>query len=244
MIEAGPEDLAVKHEIFAELIERAPDGAVLATNTSAIPIHGSPPGADRERVLGTHFWNPPHLIPLVEVVQGERPTRGWGRCVLRGAAGAGPRQGRRPRFIGNRLQHALKREAIAIVADGICDAETLDAVVRQGFGARLGVIGPLEQSDLGGLELTLAIHEALMPALDRTPVAHPLVARRSSEASPVRAGRGFRSWSPGGRGAARPGRHRAASCRPPEIFCRRAPAPRLPPPSITARRCGASAGCG
>ena len=74
-----------------------------------------------------------------------------------------------PGFIGNRLQHALKREAIAIVAAGVCDAETLDEVVSHGFGARLGAIGPLEQADLGGLELTLPIHEMVMPALDRTP---------------------------------------------------------------------------
>ena len=82
-----------------------------------------------------------------------------------------------PGFIGNRLQHALKREAIALVADGVCDAETIDDVVKDGFGARLSVLGPLEQSDLVGLELTLAIHETLIADLDRTPGPHPLPAR-------------------------------------------------------------------
>jgi 3-hydroxybutyryl-CoA dehydrogenase len=103
-----------------------------------------------------------------------------------------------PGFIGNRLQHALKREAIAIVAAGHCDAAALDEVVRHGFGARLGVLGPLEQSDLNGLELTLAIHETLMPDLDRTPVAHPyLVEKVERGETGVAVGRGFRDWAEG-----------------------------------------------
>jgi 3-hydroxybutyryl-CoA dehydrogenase len=101
-------------------------------------------------------------------------------------------------FVGNRLQHALKREAIALVAAGVCSAETIDLVVREGFGARLGIVGPLEQSDLSGLGLTLAIHEVLMPDLDVTPTAHPylvdLVERGHLGAT---SGQGFRSWPPG-----------------------------------------------
>ncbi len=73
-----------------------------------------------------------------------------------------------PGFIGNRLQHALKREAIAMLAAGVADAETIDTVIKDGFGARLGVLGSLEQSDLVGLDLTLAIHETLIADLDRT----------------------------------------------------------------------------
>ncbi len=80
-----------------------------------------------------------------------------------------------PGFIGNRLQHALKREAIALVANGVCDAETLDKVVTEGFGSRLGVLGPLEQSDMVGLSLTLDAHRVLISDLDRTPGPHPLL---------------------------------------------------------------------
>ena len=72
-------------------------------------------------------------------------------------------------MIGNRLQHALKREAIALVADGVCEAEVIDDVVKLGFGKRMSVLGPLEQSDLVGVKLTEAIHEVLLPDLDRTP---------------------------------------------------------------------------
>jgi 3-hydroxybutyryl-CoA dehydrogenase len=102
-----------------------------------------------------------------------------------------------PGFIGNRLQHALKREAIALVAAGVCDAETLDLVVREGFGARLAVLGPLEQSDMIGLGLTLDIHRVLMPHLDRTPVPHPLLeAKVAAGETGMAAGKGFRAWTP------------------------------------------------
>jgi 3-hydroxybutyryl-CoA dehydrogenase len=103
-----------------------------------------------------------------------------------------------PGFVGNRLQHALKREAIALVADGVCDAETVDTVTRYGFGARLGIVGPLEQADLTGLQLTLAIHDVLMPSLDRTPVPHPfLVSKVERGETGAAVGRGFRDWAPG-----------------------------------------------
>jgi 3-hydroxybutyryl-CoA dehydrogenase len=203
VIEAGPEVRTIKQEIFASLGELTPPDAVLASNTSAIPIREiATKTRGRERVLGTHFWNPPHLVPLVEVVQSEEtdPRRvQWMMAVL-ARCGLEPVHVKAdvPGFVGNRLQHALKREAIALVAAGVCDAETLDTVVKQGFGARLGAIGPLEQADLGGLNLTLQIHEVVMPALDNTPEPHPLlrekVARGELGAS---TGSGFRRWRPG-----------------------------------------------
>lgn len=203
VIEAGPENLAAKQAIFAELVRAAPVWALLATNTSAIPIARIAAGLPTAgRVLGTHFWNPPHLIPLVEVVEAETTD---GEAVERAIAflrGAGMRpvhvRADIPGFIGNRLQHALKREAIALVAAGHCSAEALDEVVRHGFGSRLAAIGPLEQADIGGLELTLAIHETLMPDLDRTAVAHPyLVEKVERGETGVAVGRGFREWDEG-----------------------------------------------
>ncbi len=203
VIEAAPESLAVKRGIFAELGAAAPAGAVLASNTSAIPIRQITAGMDgRQRVIGTHFWNPPYLVPLVEVVQAgasDPDAVAWAIGLL-GQVGMKPVHVTAdvPGFVGNRLQHALKREAIALVADGICTAETVDTVTRYGFGPRLGIVGPLEQSDLSGLELTLAIHETLMPALDRTPVPHPLLVEKVREGETgAEAGRGFRTWRPG-----------------------------------------------
>lgn len=101
-----------------------------------------------------------------------------------------------PGFIGNRLQHALKREAIALVAAGVCDAQTIDEVVRFGFGARMAVLGPLEQSDLVGLELTQQIHDILMPDLDVTDHCHPYLAELVARGElGMKSGKGFHSWT-------------------------------------------------
>jgi 3-hydroxybutyryl-CoA dehydrogenase len=203
VIEAGPEDLEVKREIFASIEPHAPPAAVLASNTSALPIHEIAAAIQsRERVLGTHFWNPPHLVPLVEVIQtaDTAPAHVDSTIELLARCGMTPVHVRAdvPGFIGNRLQHALKREAIALIAEGVCDAETLDTVVTHGFGARLGAIGPLEQADLGGLGLTLAIHEVVMPVLDNTPVPHPLLREKVARGElGARTGQGFRNWRPG-----------------------------------------------
>jgi 3-hydroxybutyryl-CoA dehydrogenase len=201
VIEAAPERLELKQALFEELEKRAPEKAVLCTNTSAMPIATiARRVADKKRVVGTHFWNPPHLVPLVEVVlmgDDNRPAAQAATALLRDA-GWHPVLVCRdiPGFVGNRLQHALKREAIALVAAGVCDAKTVDDVVKLGFGARLAVLGPLEQSDLVGLDLTKAIHDVLMPDLDTTPRSHPyldeLVARGDFG---MKSGKGFRSWT-------------------------------------------------
>lgn len=209
VVEAGPEDLAVKRQIFAELVACANKEALLATNTSAIPIAEIVRGlASRHRMLGMHFWNPPYLVPLVEVVEAEETAAEAieaGIALLRGAM-LEPVHVRAdiPGFIGNRLQHALKREAIALVAAGACSAEDIDMVVKMGFGARLALIGPLEQSDLVGLPLTLQIHDTLMPDLDCTAESHPyLVELVRTGRTGAAAGRGFREWTPEQAGAAR-----------------------------------------
>ena len=203
VIEAGPEDLAVKRRIFANACAHATPGAVLATNTSSIPVAAlaEPLGDDARRFLAAHFWHPPYLVPLVEVVPGARtaPTVAAEVVSLLSAAGLQPVRLAVdvPGFVGNRLQHALKREAIALVASGVCDAETVDAVSRWGFGLRLPALGPLEQSDLVGLELTLAIHRQLIPSLDTTPAAHPLLEQKVAEGKlGMATGEGFRRWTP------------------------------------------------
>lgn len=209
VVEAGPERLEVKQEIFRALERATSPATILTTNTSALPVRRVAAGlAHPERVLGTHFWNPPHLVPLVEVVEGpatSAPAIRRTMALLR-AAGKVPVHVRRdvPGFVGNRLQHALKREAIALVADGVCDAETVDLVVREGFGPRLAVLGPLEQSDLVGLDLTLAIHQTLLSDLERRPGPHPLLERLVAEGrTGMAAGEGFRSWTPADARAAR-----------------------------------------
>jgi 3-hydroxybutyryl-CoA dehydrogenase len=202
VIEAAPERLELKQRLFADLDRLAPSSAILASNTSVIPIRLiSDTVRDKSRVLGSHFWNPPHLVPLVEIVMmgpDNRPAADRLSALLRDA-GRHPVLVNRdiPGCIGNRLQHALKREAIALIAAGICDAETIDDVVKFGFGARMAVLGPLEQSDLVGLDLTKAIHDTLMPDLDVTPHTHPyLDALVAGGHLGMKSGKGFRRWTP------------------------------------------------
>jgi 3-hydroxybutyryl-CoA dehydrogenase len=204
VFEAAPEKLAIKQDVFARLAATTKPAAVLASNTSVIPIGDLSARVNRRdagRIVGTHFWNPPHLVPLVEVVQAERTDLPVveNTIELLKSVGRVPVHVKRdiPGFIGNRLQHALKREAIALVADGVCDAETIDLVVKHGFGARLAVLGPMEQSDLVGLGLTLDIHRVLLPHLDRTPGPHPFLEQKVAAGElGMSTGRGFRTWTP------------------------------------------------
>lgn len=201
VIEAAPENLAIKQSIFTELDRQAPSEAILATNTSAIPISKIADATQNpRRVVGAHFWNPPHLMELVEIILGTDSDRAIGDRAheILSSVGMTPVMVFKdvPGFIGNRLQHALKREAIALVANGICDAETVDTVTKLGFGARLPVMGPLEQSDLLGLELTVAIHNTLMPDLDVTPTVHPYLRNLIKNGkSGAKVGEGFRTWT-------------------------------------------------
>ncbi len=202
VFEAAPEKLPLKQEIFAAIEKLVAPSTILASNSSAIP--STEIGRhlkNRERMIGTHFWNPPHLVPLVEVIQNERTsdevvTR---TMQLLRRAGKVPVHVRRdiPGFVGNRLQHAMKREAIALVAAGVCDAETIDIVVREGFGARTAVLGPMEQSDLVGLDLALDIAEVLYGDLDRTAGPHPLLRDKVKAGKlGMKTGEGFRKWTP------------------------------------------------
>ncbi len=202
VVEAAPEKLALKQQIFDDLEANVAADTILASNSSA--IQSTEIGRHlkhRERVVGTHFWNPPHLVSLVEVIQTEKTSDAViARTMdLLGSVGMKPVHVRKdiPGFIGNRLQHALKREAIALVADGVCDAETIDDVVKSGFGARMAVLGPMEQSDLVGLDLTLDIHETLIQHLDRTAGPHPYLRSKVADGKfGMKTGEGFRHWTP------------------------------------------------
>ncbi|MCV7200356.1 3-hydroxyacyl-CoA dehydrogenase family protein [Mycobacterium angelicum] len=217
VIEAILENLSIKQELFERLAGLAP-GAVLATNTSVLPIGAvTERVADGGRAIGTHFWNPPDLIPVVEVIPSARTAAETEDRVVALLTDAGKlpvRVGRDvPGFIGNRLQHALWREAMALVAEGVCDAQTVDLVVRNTIGLRLGALGPLENADYIGLELTLAIHEAVIPSLNHDPHPSPLLRELVANGQlGARTGHGFLDWPAGAREAtaARLAQHIAA----------------------------------
>jgi 3-hydroxybutyryl-CoA dehydrogenase len=203
VFEAAPEKLPLKQRIFAELESVVAADTVLASNSSAIPTTEIGRALKhRERVVGTHFWNPPHLVPLVEVIQNEKTSAEvvTKTIELLREAGKTPVHVRRdvPGFVGNRLQHAMKREAVALVAAGVCDAETIDTVVKEGFGARTAVLGPMEQSDLVGLNLTLDIAEVLYAHLDNTTGPNPLLREKVKAGKlGMKTGEGMRVWGPG-----------------------------------------------
>ncbi len=201
VFEAAPEKMALKQAIFAEIEAHAPRESILASNTSVMPITEIMGGLNhRARALGTHWWNPPHMIPLVEVICTEWTTPQVAQTMMDLLSGAGktPVMVKRdvPGFIGNRLQHGLWREAISLVERGICDAESVDTVVKSCFGRRLSVLGPLENADLVGTDLTLDIHDTVLADLEHragpSPYLQDLVSRGKLG---MKSGQGFRNWT-------------------------------------------------
>jgi 3-hydroxybutyryl-CoA dehydrogenase len=203
VVEAAPENLELKQRVFETLDAATGDETILATNTSVMSVGEIAAGAaGKHRIVGTHWWNPPYLIPLVEVVQAEGTsdqTVARTISILEGA-GKSPVHVRRdvPGFVGNRLQHAMWREAFALIDEGVCDPATVDRVVRDGFGARLSVLGPIENADLVGLDLTESIHEYVLPHLDRSIApAAGLAARVERGDLGAKSGRGWLDWPNG-----------------------------------------------
>ncbi len=201
VVEAVSEDLPLKQKLFANIERHVRPDTILASNTSVIPITAIMQRLNRrERALGTHWWNPPFLVPLVEVIETqwtEPELIAWTMNLHR-AAGKKPAHVKKdvPGFIGNRLQHALWREAISLVENGICDAATVDAVIKASFGRRLAVLGPLENADLVGTDLTLAIHNTVLPAIDSRPAASPYLQKLVADGRlGFKSGEGFRKWS-------------------------------------------------
>ncbi len=202
VVECVFEDMGLKQEIFRVLDACTPTETVLATNTSVMSISEIASRAERrERIVGTHFWNPPYLIPLVEVVRAVDTSDATMErtLALLKAVGKHPVRVEKdvPGFVANRLQHALWREAISIVERGIADAATVDECIRYGFGLRLPRLAPLENADMVGLDLTLSIHEYILPHLEASPEPSPLLRERAAAGDlGFKSGRGFQEWTP------------------------------------------------
>jgi 3-hydroxybutyryl-CoA dehydrogenase len=201
VVEAVSEDLSLKQNLFAEIERHVRPDSILASNTSVIPITAIMSDlTHRERAVGTHWWNPPYLVPLVEVIGTQWTsdhTIEW-TMTLHRTAGKQPAHVKKdvPGFIGNRLQHALWREAVSLVERGICDAETVDTVIKAAFGRRLAVLGPLENADLVGTDLTLAIHKTVLPDIESRPGPSPYLEKLVADGKlGFKTGEGFRRWS-------------------------------------------------
>jgi 3-hydroxyacyl-CoA dehydrogenase len=161
VIEAVPERLEVKHEVFPQLEQHVADDAILASNTSGIPITRiATVTAHPERVVGMHWSNPPHLIPMIEVIPGEatspavvEATKG----IVRSFGYHAVVEREVPGFVENRILYAILRECLDLVDRGIIDPEGLDTNVRWGIGYKLAVIGPMELLDMAGLDIYNAV---------------------------------------------------------------------------------------
>jgi len=199
--EAVAEDLEIKQTVFGDLEEHAPADAVLATNTSGFSIDDiAEPVADPARVLGTHWFNPPHLVPLVEVVKGtatEDAVAGRVRSLLEDA-GKTPVVVQKdvPGFIGNRIQAAMSYEAFSLLARGVATPADIDRAVKAGFGFRLPIMGIFEKMDQSGLAIHHEVEKRLMGDLDRGTDPNPVIEELLSEGyTGTETGRGIYDWT-------------------------------------------------
>ncbi len=202
VIECIPERLDIKQALFAELEKRANAEAVLASNSSSFPISEIANGLRTSaRMIGLHFFMPAHLIPCVEVVYGEKTSSMVADSLSRLMTSCGmvPVIVKKdlPGFLANRLQHALSREAFAMVDAGIASLEDIDKAVRFGFGFRYLAAGPVMQRDHAGLEIHAAAGASIYPSLNNSPnIAKCLSDRVKSGKLGMKTGEGFFQWTP------------------------------------------------
>jgi 3-hydroxybutyryl-CoA dehydrogenase len=170
LLEAATEDLALKQELFSAFDSLCPRDTVLATNTSGLSVTAIAGATGRpDRVGGMHFWNPPHLIPLVEVIRADTTSDETSEHLKAVAImlNRKPIMVRRdiPGFVGNRLQFAVVREALHLLQEGVASAEDIDTAMTAGPGLRYSFLGPLRTADLGGLDVFRAISSYLFASL-------------------------------------------------------------------------------
>ncbi|HZQ07616.1 MAG TPA: 3-hydroxyacyl-CoA dehydrogenase family protein [Anaerolineae bacterium] len=200
VIEAVTEDIPLKLEIFGQLDEICPPPAILASSSGQPASKLVAKVNHRARVIATHFWYPPQLIPLVEVCAGPETAPEivpW-VCQVLQSVGKAPVVINReiPGFIGNRLQFAMLREAWSLWASGAASAEAIDTVVRNSFGRRLAITGPIESADVGGLDTFYAFASFMFPELDTSTVPPDAIRELAAQGHRgLPSGRGVYDWS-------------------------------------------------
>lgn len=201
VVESAPENMDLKQDLFARMDALTAPDAILASNTSSLSITAiASKCRNRGRIMTAHFWNPPAIMRLVELVRGADTSADTVTRLKAILEQCGKRvvvvNKDRPGQLGNRLQHAVVREAIHIVAEGIASAEDVDLAAREGFGARLPVYGIFEHQDAVGLDLVLAIQDYVSQDLCNAETALPLLRELVEKGQfGVSAGQGFHDWS-------------------------------------------------
>ncbi len=202
MIECIPEQLALKRALFSDLAQKAPGHVLLASNSSSFPISQIAEGLPtRERMIGLHFFMPAHIVPLVEVVLGPDTDadRAQGLAAFMRRCGSVPIVVHRdvPGFVGNRLQHALAREAFSMIEQGIVTPEDVDNAVRFGFGFRYLAAGPILQKEHAGLDVHAAAAATIYPSLSNVAEPPSVLADKPRQGTlGMKSGQGFYPWTP------------------------------------------------
>ena len=202
VIEAISENLEIKQEVYRSLERLCPNRTIFASNTSSLLPSKLASATDRpDKVLVAHYFNPPHLLPLVEVVRSAETSNETVTVVfdLMTKIGKSPVlvQKEIPGFIGNRLQIALFREAISLVQNGIASPQDVDTVIKNSFGRRLAAAGVFEVWEIAGWDLILAIAENLIPELESSTEVSPILKEKVERGEfGTKTGKGFYDWTP------------------------------------------------
>lgn len=200
IVESIPENLQLKQDFFVRVEQACPADALLASNTSGLPASDIGAPLERpERFAVTHFWNPPHLMPLVEVVKGEKTSMATVETLSGLLARAGKKPVKvlkdTPGQLGNRMFQALLREAVHIVEEGIASVEDVDIAIKNGLGRRFPVYGPLEHNDVVGLDTLFAIQSYICKSLCNDTEPSALLRKKFEDGDfGVKSGNGFYDW--------------------------------------------------
>jgi 3-hydroxybutyryl-CoA dehydrogenase len=201
IVEAVIEKIDAKRQVFSDLEKFAPPGAILASNTSGLPITQIASFTKTpERVVGTHFWNPPLLMRAVEVIRGERTSDQTVAVTKEILARVGKRpvvvSKDVPGQVGIRILYTMLREAISLVEKGVASAQDVDTIIQEALGTRLPILGVLELADLSGLDLALAVSNNLFKDLDASKEPHALLKEKVARGETgAKSGKGFYDWS-------------------------------------------------
>jgi 3-hydroxybutyryl-CoA dehydrogenase len=201
VIETVTENLAIKQAIFQSLDGRVPAGIPIGSNSSGFPISKIAEGLPTAvRMMGAHYFMPADIVPLVEIVMGEKtdPSLAEQVCALYRSIHKKPVLVKRdiPGFLANRIQHALMREALALVDAGIATPDDIDDAVRYSFGFRYAAVGPMTQKEISGWDGMANAAKEIYPSLSNIDAIPPSLAKLMAEGKTgIKAGEGFRKWS-------------------------------------------------
>ena len=202
VIETVAENLALKQEIFQYLDERVPAHIPIGSNSSGFPISKIASGLKTaNRMMGAHYFMPAEVVPLVEVVMGEKTELVFTEqaCALYKSIEKKPVLVKKdiPGFLANRIQHALMREALSLVQEGIASPEDIDDAVRYSFGFRYAAVGPMTQKEISGWDGMANAAKEIYPSLSNITTLPPKVVQLMSEGKTgMKSGEGFRKWTP------------------------------------------------